>query len=110
MSRAERQRAPARLDRRSFIRWGLAPLAIPALAAAGCRSMQFARVMMPGEDAMIGSHQAGQETFTPLVNDAVAKLLARHVDSAVQQVSYEQVQASALFTPDRTSRGRVRTC
>jgi hypothetical protein len=46
--------------------------------------------MAPGEAGMIGSHQAGQETFTPLVNDAVAKLLARHVDSGVRQVAYEE--------------------
>jgi len=88
MSLADRPHDPARMGRRAFFRFGVASLAMPALAASGCRSMQFARVMMPGEDAMIGSHQAGQETFKPLVNDAVAKLLARHVDAAVQQVAY----------------------
>jgi hypothetical protein len=90
MSPVDRPHARARLGRRGFLRCGLASLALPVLAAAGCRSVQFARVMKPGEDAMIGSHQAGQETFTPLVNDAVAKLLARHVDAAVQQVSHEE--------------------
>jgi hypothetical protein len=49
---------------------------------SGCRSAMFARVMQPGEAGMMGSHQAGQETFNPLVNDAVAKLLARHVAAA----------------------------
>ncbi|MFM8703670.1 MAG: penicillin-binding protein activator LpoB [Planctomycetia bacterium] len=88
-----------RSNRRTFLVHGLAPSTL-ALVAAGCRSMQFARVMMPGEDAMIGSHQAGQETFTPLVNDAVAKLLARHVDSAVMPVSYEE-GAAALPPPTR---------
>ena len=44
-----------RLDRRTFLLRGLAPFPV-AILAAGCRSMQFARVMMPGEDAMIGSH------------------------------------------------------
>ena len=100
MSLADRPHDPARLGRRAFFRFGVASLAMPALAAAGCRSMQFARVMMPGEDAMIGSHQAGQETFTPLVNDAVAKLLARHVDAAVQQVAYVE-GAEPLPPPTR---------
>ena len=80
-----------RVDRRTFLRCGLAPLPVAAvLAGSGCRSLQFARVMMPGEKGMAGSHQAVQETFTPRVNDAVAKLLARHVDSGVQQVEYEE--------------------
>ena len=88
-----------RSNRRTFVVQGLVASPL-ALLAAGCRSMQFARVMMPGEDAMIGSHQAGQETFTPLVNDAVAKLLARHVDAAVQPVSYE-AGAEPLPPPTR---------
>jgi len=100
MSLADRPHEPARLGRRAFLRSGFVPLAFPVLAASGCRSMQFARVMMQGEDAMIGSHQAGQETFTPLVNDAVAKLLARHVDAAVQQVSYTE-GAESLPSPTR---------
>ena len=79
------------LDRRTFLLRGLASVPL-AFLAGGCRTMQFARVMMPGEDAMIGSHQAGQETFTPLVNDAVAKLLARHVDEAVQQICFVGVE------------------
>ena len=74
-----------------------APLATAgaALGAAlcggltGCRTAMFARVMQPGEAGMTGSHQAGQETFNPLINEAVAKLLARHVESPVQQVSFE---------------------
>lgn len=62
---------------------------LPAIIgfSAGCRATQFARVIQPGEDTMIGSHQAGQETFCPLVNEAVSKLLARHADEGVQQVS-----------------------
>jgi hypothetical protein len=43
-----------------------------------CRGTQFARVIEPGEQQMVGSHQAGQETFGPLVDEAVGKLLARH--------------------------------
>src|SRR5262245_63407805 len=44
----------------------------------GCRGTQYARVIKPGEREMIGSHQAGQETFRPLVDEAVTKLVARH--------------------------------
>jgi hypothetical protein len=80
----------SRVDRRQFFRRSLAVVPVAIGAAGGCRTTQFARVMLPGEAGMIGSHQAGQETFTPLVNDAVAKLLARHVDSGIRQVTYEE--------------------
>jgi hypothetical protein len=62
-----------------------------ALALAGCRGQrQFARIVNPGDKALMGSHQAGAETFGPLVDEAVAKLLARHAESPVQQVSYDE--------------------
>lgn len=44
----------------------------------GCKNHQYARVIQPGQKEMIGSHQAGQETFKPLIDEAVAKLLGRH--------------------------------
>jgi hypothetical protein len=55
----------------------------------GCRGTQYARVIKPGEKEMIGSHQAGQETFRPLIDEAVGKLVARHAisPSPMRQVS-----------------------
>jgi hypothetical protein len=66
--------------------------------AAGCRNKQYARVIQPGEQEMVGSHAAGQETFRPLVDEAVVKLLARH-DTApyMQQVS----SGTELLPPPR---------
>ena len=52
------------------------------VALGGCRGTQFARVIEPGEREMVGSHQAGQETFEPLIDEAVGKLLARHEAAA----------------------------
>ena len=62
--------------RRSFLAVGA--VAGSAFTFPGCRGTQFARVIKPGEKEMIGSHQAGQETFRPLVDEAVTKLVARH--------------------------------
>jgi hypothetical protein len=75
------------MDRRQFLHRTC--LALPAVVgfSAGCRTARFARVIQPGEDTMIGSHQAGQETFCPLVNEAVSKLLARHADGGVRQAA-----------------------
>jgi hypothetical protein len=59
-----------------------------SIAFAGCRGTQFARIIKPGEKEMIGSHQAGQETFRPLIEESVAKLVARHPQPPqMQQVS-----------------------
>ena len=58
-------------------------LALIAIAGTtGCRGTQFARVIQPGQNEMVGSHQAGQETFRPLVDEAVIKLLGRHEASS----------------------------
>jgi hypothetical protein len=54
----------------------------------GCKSSQYARVIKPGDKEMVGSHQAGQETFRPLIDEAVGKLVARHsAPPHMQQVS-----------------------
>lgn len=82
------------MRRRAFLR-DLCRLAAPLVGcgvAAGCRSAQFARIVKPGDDLMMGSHQAGQETFCPLVQEAVAKLLARHVAAPVQQASFTEAE------------------
>ena len=64
------------MDRREFCAFSLSV----ALAASGCRSKQTAVVRAPGEADMVGSHTAGAETFKPLVEQAVAELLARHAN------------------------------
>jgi hypothetical protein len=60
--------------------------------AAGCRSKQHARVIQPGEKEMIGSHQAGTETFRPLIDQAVAKLLGRHCEMPTAMAAYSGEQ------------------
>src|SRR5436305_4293244 len=70
----------------------LAGEAIASLArmAPGCRGTQYARVIKPGDKEMMGSHQAGQETFRPLVDEAVTGLVARHLPQPhVQPAGYE---------------------
>jgi hypothetical protein len=66
------------MDRRSFVRTGLAAW---AACFFGCRGNQYAKVMHPGDKEMVGSHQAGGETFKPLVDEAVSSLLGRQVAS-----------------------------
>lgn len=72
------------MDRRHFLAQGIL---LGAGAIAGCRANQFAKVKKPGDSDMVGSHQAGAETFKPLVDQAVGELLARHAAPPVQQVA-----------------------
>jgi hypothetical protein len=60
------------------------------VAAGGCRGHQHARVIQPGQREMVGSHGAGSETFKPLVEEAVAKMLARHCEFPPAMVSYSE--------------------
>jgi hypothetical protein len=62
-------------------------VAVVALIVLGCRGTQYARVIKPGEKQMVGSHQAGQETFGPLIDEAVTRLVARHAAPPHMQVS-----------------------
>ena len=56
---------------------------LTAVGFAGCRGYQYGHVIKPGTENLVGSHEAGAEVFDPLVDEAVAKFLAR------QQVSPE---------------------
>jgi hypothetical protein len=71
--------------RRDFLLAGVTAGSLAALA--GCKGNQYARVIKPGQQQMVGSHGAGQETFKPLIDEAVFKLLARHEPESHVQVS-----------------------
>jgi peptidoglycan-synthase activator LpoB len=72
------------MDRRRFL--NVTSVGLVSLCC-GCRGKQFARVSQPGDADLVGSHQAGAETFKPLTEEAVAKLLGRHC-SPFQQAAY----------------------
>jgi hypothetical protein len=79
------------LDRRRFLRQvasGL--LGLGVLGEVGCRSNQTAQVVKPGDKQMVGSHTAGNETYGPLVDQAVGRLLARHGPNGIQPASLVQ--------------------
>lgn len=63
------------MDRRRFLTLGVT---LAGVTLAGCRGNQFAAVRKPDQPDMVGSHNAGAETFKPLVEQAVGELLARH--------------------------------
>jgi hypothetical protein len=78
------------MDRRQFL--GVATLGLGGVALAvggGCRGKQTAQVLKPGDPSMVGSHAAGAETFKPLVEGAVANLLARQ-SQVIQPAGFNQ--------------------
>jgi hypothetical protein len=66
------------MNARRFLRASLLAVVVFGISAAGCRTQQTAQVVKPGEKEMVGSHEAGAETFGPLVDTATSNLLARH--------------------------------
>lgn len=76
------------MDRRTFLaRSALGLLGTGLLP--GCRGRQVAHVLTPGQGDMVGSHAAGAETYSPLVDEAVAGLLGRHVHEASMVAHHE---------------------
>jgi hypothetical protein len=76
------------MERRRFLHLSATTLAAWPLATfAGCRGHQYAQVMKDQQPDMVGSHAAGSETFKPLVDEAVARLLARQ-QTVFQPASY----------------------
>lgn len=53
----------------------------------GCRNHQHAHVLNNADADMVGSHEAGAETWKPLIEESVAKMLGRACTD-VQTVSY----------------------
>jgi hypothetical protein len=78
------------MNRRRFLGKGLMGLlGLGVLAKSGCRSNQTAQIVKPGDKNLVGSHTAGNETFSPLVDGAVSNLLARH-SQGIQPVGLVQ--------------------
>ena len=64
----------------------LAPIVAALAAASGCRGKQYAHVLNAEDKDMTGSHTAGAETWKPLIEESVGKLLARQC-SEIHNVS-----------------------
>jgi len=73
------------MDRRQFLGRAIAAVAGgTAVALGGCSGHQYAHVLKDSQHDMVGSHCAGAETYKPLIDEAVGKLLSRqtHVEQA----------------------------
>jgi hypothetical protein len=57
--------------------WMISLASSSLLLAFGCRGYQYGHVLSSSDKNIVGSHEAGAEVFDPLVDEVIAKLLAR---------------------------------
>lgn len=57
------------------------------MGTSGCRGRQYAHIIRQDQPDMIGTHSAGAEVYNPLVEEAVARLLASCSAIPLHQVS-----------------------
>lgn len=60
--------------------WLLGVASVSVASMTGCRGHQYGHLIKPDAANLVGSHEAGAEVFDPLVDEAVAKLLAKQQD------------------------------
>lgn len=87
------------MDRRTFLATvgGIGSVTVTTLLG-GCRGHQYGHVVQDEQPDLTGSHVAGSEVFNPLIEEAVAKLLARQ-----QVVVHEAAYAGPDALPPRKS-------
>lgn len=72
-------------------------LSLLVVFANGCRSHQFAHVLKNNQRDMVGSHEAGAETFNVLVDESVSKLLGRQSDECLDPETGEPIRKRICF-------------
>ncbi len=65
-------------------------LLILSVVGAGCRGRQHAHVLSNNDKDMVGSHTAGAETWKPLIDESVGRLLARSA-TTIHQASHTTI-------------------
>ena len=83
------------MERRKFLGQLSWVFVAMAATAVGCRGKQYAHVLNNEDRNMVGSHTAGAETWEPLIQESVAKLLGR------QHELVQQASASGHIGPKR---------
>ena len=79
------------MDRRRFIQClGLSLTGLTVSVSTGCRGHQYAHVLKDSDKDMVGSHNAGAETWEPLIQQSVSQLMGREM-SSIQLTSHEGI-------------------
>lgn len=65
-------------------------------STAGCRNYQHAKVLSQNDKDMVGSHTAGAETWKPLIDESVCRLMAKAAGT-VHQASHTTMGAEGTI-------------
>jgi len=74
------------MDRRRFLVHTSVSSVTLAATTFGCRGVQKGKVLSSVDEDKVGSHEAGAETWKPLIDEAVGRLMGRQVQE-IQQAS-----------------------
>lgn len=69
---------------------GFLVLTVFVFSLVGCRGRQHAHVLARDDQDMVGSHTAGAETWKPLIDESVGRLLARSA-AGIHQASHTTI-------------------
>lgn len=75
----------------------LLPWLFLAVLGSGCQNHRFAHVLRVDQRDMVGSHEAGAETFNFLVNESVANLLSRQAPCGTDPATGQTIQKRVCF-------------
>lgn len=86
----------------SFVKFAVSVLLGTAIctSASGCRNTQHAHVLTNDDKDMVGSHAAGAETWKPLIQESVARLMGRSA-TTIHQASHVTISGDNTC-PQRT--------
>lgn len=72
-------------------------LLILVAISAGCRNHQYAHVLKDHQRDLVGSHEAGAETFNVLVEESVGKLLGRQTPDCIDPMTGQMLRKRVCF-------------
>lgn len=84
------------MTRNQFLLLGVAWFSA-SLLVCGCRNHQHAHVLAKSDEDMVGSHEAGAETWKPLIEESVSRMLGRAC-SDIQAVSFTDAMGNQIRT------------
>jgi len=96
------------MDRRRF--FGSVGSFVGAATLLGCRGKQVGEVLKDDKKDLVGSHAAGAETYKPLIDESLGKLLDRQCATLQPAAAPTEASAPAIGVVPTTQSCEVGRC